>query len=401
MKKLLILFLPFALLWSADYNRYMPPPQTKAPVRQAPMKEITPPVSPMATNDFDITLEADFLWWTSNVTNLSYTTKYEVMTAGNVPAPGTRTTQPTRVSEPDWCWNPGVRVAFGINTNHDGWDLTADWTYYYNSFKNSKSVAEPIPTFLPSASNPMGTELLSTNFSEFSAAHSMASRTSAEGGFQMNQVDLELGRNFYFSRRLTLRPFGGVRGHFSHLDLRSKKTFEGSGASSLIGFAKWNDNQKQKFWSVGIVGGFDSSWNIFKSLGIFGSGGFALCYGPFKNITHFLTHMRSPDRSDVIQETNIRKVHDQVWTYQQIVNLALGIRFDKSWINPNFHETFRVILDLGYELHLYPSYNHLDQATSDNSAFSEGTTISTPITYRPSKGDLSTSGLVFRGRFEF
>lgn len=400
MKKLLIFFLPCALAWSAGYNRYVPPPQkTTAKHAVAPM--VTPPVSPMETNDYDITFEADFLWWTSNVTNLSYATKYEVVPLGNASAPGTSTTQPKRIYDFDWDWAPGVRIAFGINTNYDGWDVAVDWTYFYNSFNDTKNVQSPIPTFLGFETNPIGTELLSNGWSDFSAADSMATSITAEGGVQMNQVDLALGRNFWLSRRITLRPFSGVRAHFSHLDLRSKKTFEGTGGSSLVGFAQWNDNQKQKFWSVGIVGGFDSSWNIFKALSLFGSGGFSLCYGPFTNVTHYLTHIRSPDRTTITHESHIRRTHDQVWTYQQIIDFAIGFRIEKTWINPQFKETFRMMLDIGWEAHLYPSYNHLDQTTSDNSTFNNASSIDAPVTFRPARGNLSLSGFIVKSRFEF
>ena len=378
---------------SAPYNRYLPPSTPTSPHPASPV--ITPSVSPMESNAFDITFEADFLWWTANVTDLSYATRYQVIGSG-----ATTTTQPDKISEFNWDWNPGVRAAVGVNTNYDGWDVAANWTYFYNSFADTKTVSAPIPSML-ALGNPPGTALLSNSWSNFSASNSMATRLTGEGGFQMNQVNLELGRHFLLSQRLSLRPFWGVRGHFSHLDFRSKKSFEGTGGSSISGFAEWNDYQKQDFWAVGVLGGFDSSWNVFRFLYIFGSGGLSLCYGPFKNVTHFTTHIRSPDRADVIHDSRIRRNHDQVWTLQQVLDLALGIRLEQAWISREHREAFRMVLDIGWEMHLYPSYNHLDQGTSESTPITVAPAVDAPISYRPASGDLSLSGFVVRGRFEF
>lgn len=395
---LLLFLLPTTLIWGAEYNRYLPhPPKPVQHSKEEHLPEITPPVSPMGTNNYDVNFEAGFLWWTANVTNLSYATKYAVVDVGSNAAPGTTSIQPERISEFDWEWSPGARTSFGVTTNYDGWDVTADWLYFHNSFNDSQGVHAPIPF----RNQPIGTELLSNAWAPFSAVDSMVTRIVGEGGFQMNQVDLLVGRNFWLSPRLTLRPYGGARGHFSHLDFRSKKTLDGTSMNQEVGFAQWNDYQKQKFWSVGIVGGFDTSWNIYKALNIFGSGGMSLCYGPFKNRTHFRTILRSANRLQIVHETHTRRNHDQVWTLQQIIDLALGIRIQNQWINPKFHETFRLILDIGWEMHLYPSYNHLDQVTSDNATFGPGATINAPMTYRPAKGNLSLSGFILRGRCEF
>jgi hypothetical protein len=400
MKKLLVFFLPLALGWSAEYNRYSPTPPKK-PVQTVTAPVITPPVSPMQTNDYDVILEADFLWWTTTVTDLSYATKYEAIPIGNPSDPAATTMQPKRIYESDWDWSPGVRAAFGFNTNHDGWDVKANWTYFYNTLNNNRKVSSPAATPIAFESNPEGTNLLSNAWSNASTSQSLTTAITTNGAIQMNQVDLEIGRNFWISRHLTLRPYSGVRGHFSHLDFRSKKIFEGTGDSVFVGFADWNDSQKQTFWSVGIVTGLESSWKIYKSLSLFGSGGFSLCYGPFKNKTSFRTLIRSPDQADVLQQTRTRRTHDQIWTIQQIIDLSLGLRIEKTWVNPKFRETFRMIFDFGWETHLYPSYNHLDQTTSDNAEFSQDSSVNTALTSRPSKGNLSLLGLVFRSRFEF
>ncbi|MCB1107662.1 MAG: hypothetical protein KDK76_06175 [Chlamydiia bacterium] len=398
----LLLFLIPTFAWSAPYNRYTPPSPKQVVEETPPPPVITPPVSPMPTNRYDITFEGDFLWWTATVTNLSYATKYEVIPVENVPPQPNSTTQVDKIYEHDWDWSAGVRAALGLNTTHDGWDLTTDWTYFSNSFNAEEKVHSPINTFFTEEANPIGTQLLSNAFSNFSVADSMATKIVAEGGFQMNQIDLELGRNFWISPRLKLRPYGGARAHFSHLDFRSRKTFEGNGNSTLVGFAEWNDRQKQKFWGVGILGGIDTSWNLYKALHIFGAGSFSLAYGPFKNTTTFKTIIRNANRSAILHQGDHKRLHDQIWTMQRTLDLSLGLRLENTWVNPQFQETFRMILDLGWEMHLYPGYNHLDQTASDRSNFSNNSTLSTPMAYYlPCRGNLTLSGLVFRGRFEF
>ncbi|WP_316358339.1 hypothetical protein [Candidatus Neptunichlamydia sp. REUL1] len=77
------------------------------------------------------------------------------------------------------------------------------------------------------------------------------------------------------------------------------------------------------------------------------------------------------------------------WTYQQIIDFAIGSRVEQTWINPQFKETFRMMFDIEWEAHLYPSYNHLNQTTSDNSTFNNASSIDAPAIFRPARGNLS------------
>lgn len=217
----------------------------------------------------------------------------------------------------------------------------------------------------------------------------------------MNQMDLEVGRNFYLNRFLSVRPYGGVRGHLSHLNFRSKRTFEGSDASFQVGYGKWNDHFKQQFWGVGPLVGVESSWKLGKNLAIFGMGGFSFLYGPFDNRTHYKTFTLSPDRTEVYQRTCHKVHHDRIWSLQQVIDLALGIRIENTWAEQSHQEALRMMLDVGWEAHIYPSYADFNQTVGFSGTFGGSSSISSPNTYLPSNGKLTLSGLIVRGRFEF
>ncbi|NRA91019.1 MAG: hypothetical protein HRU43_07855 [Simkaniaceae bacterium] len=399
MKKLLILLVPLASLYAANYNRYLPPPPKQEVQKGPPPATITPAFSPIKGNTYDIALQADVLCLTSSITNLSYATKHEALPSGNALLPNSSNLAPQKAYEFDWGYSPGVRVSFGVNTDFDGWDFALDWTYFSNGFKESKKVPA-VPNGIDLDFPPIGTELLSNSWSDFSSSDSLATSISAKGNVQLNQLNLMTGRKFLLSRRLALRPFGGVRALFSHLDLRSTKGFETAGQAALTNLIVWNDRRKQKVWSVGTVVGVDSSWNIYKSFSLFGSGDIALCYGPYKNHTSLKTHSQS---TAILADshTNSRFNHDQIWTLQQILDLAFGFRYEKTWNNPKFDERFRMVLDFGWESHVYPGYNHIDQATSTQTILDSTSIYNTPTTFRSSNGSLSLAGIVFRGHFQF
>ena len=104
--------------------------------------EITPSIGPLPNNSVDVILDAEFLWWYSNLTDLSYAIK-GVTTPIGTAIPNTLQTSiyvPAKKEELDWGWDPGARVGLGVVTNHDGWDIYSEWTYFYNSLRDSSSV---------------------------------------------------------------------------------------------------------------------------------------------------------------------------------------------------------------------------------------------------------------------
>ncbi|MCB1081943.1 MAG: hypothetical protein KDK63_02225, partial [Chlamydiia bacterium] len=84
---------------------------------------ITPTVGFRNADRPAVIIDAEFLWWYGEISNLSYAIKREVQLTGSETAPTQTAIVPIRKEEFDWEWNPGVRIGLGAITSLDGWDV--------------------------------------------------------------------------------------------------------------------------------------------------------------------------------------------------------------------------------------------------------------------------------------
>src|SRR5262249_13903429 len=89
-----------------------------------------------------------------------------------------------------------------------------------------------------------------------------------------NQLDLDLGREFFVSRWLTLRPHGGVRGDWLRQGIRAE--YKNFSEESLIieRSAIPRSNQvkiryKDRWWGIGLESGIDTQWGLGGGWSIF------------------------------------------------------------------------------------------------------------------------------------
>ena len=249
--------------------------------------------------------------------------------------------------------------------------------------------------------NTPGTEIFTLSWTQDSSYQS-ATHVRSKGSLQLNQVDLELGRHFWISRKLSLRPYGGFRGHFSHLDFRSKgRIFSGPAGNIDFGTLETNSHFRQELWGAGLLAGVSSNWHLIKHVSIFGSGAMSLLYGAYKNHVRYKAFALNRTQTAQAMDLDFPFHHEQVFTLYSIFDLAIGFRFENTWSNSYFNEALRLILDIGWEMHYYPTYNRLDRVTSSSGVIGSSGNTSGTETYLPVDGDLTLMGLVVRGHFEF
>lgn len=112
-------------VFAHSYRTYQSSDQQNAQIQQQEIKgEITPTVGSLPNHDYDIILDAEFLYWYANVTNLDYATKLTSTLSGNATSPTASNIRPTELYFVDTEWDPGCRLGLGVVTNHDGWDLS-------------------------------------------------------------------------------------------------------------------------------------------------------------------------------------------------------------------------------------------------------------------------------------
>lgn len=220
-------------------------------VTTEPRGLITPTVSPKVDKGLDILIDADFLWWKSYVSDFDY-----AQIDGNTLSPKTQ-------------FEPGFKVGTGMDLYHDGWDLYVQYTWLHQGeVSNSGSSTEPgYSTFIiPYAQG--------ADIGVLSAISIMD--TAAWKRSQFNILDGEIGRDFFISKRLTLRPHVGMKA--ASLFEKTTIIYSGDGPVETA-----TVHLKQNLSGIGIRGGVDTVWHIIPSFGFYGDFAFTALWGNFHN----------------------------------------------------------------------------------------------------------------------
>ncbi|MCB1081944.1 MAG: hypothetical protein KDK63_02230 [Chlamydiia bacterium] len=353
--------------------------------------QITPPYSPLSSK-VDFILDLEFLYWYANVTDLDYAIKRETI---RVPGQFNNAIETTAIKKErfDNEWGPGVRAGIGVIGAEDGWDLYAHGLYFDISTSDSKDL-NPITDFLniddPGAQYYSSPWLfLAPNSGSFNNPFGVIAYSHISGSWHLEhyQVDLELGRKFWISQRVTLRPFIGVRGFHSESRLKIH-------ASRPLGFFLEQQDERlkatQKNWGVGLLSGINTSWHITPRWSVYADTGVALTYGRL--------HIHESDRIHQIAEippnpptTTVSitvPLRDSYYKLMPFVDLGTGLRFENTFSD----NKYRLLLSAGWETHFLFDYNELLRGTNQSSE----------TTDLPSaNGNLTLSGFVLRGRFDF
>ncbi|NGX50744.1 MAG: hypothetical protein K1060chlam2_00594 [Chlamydiae bacterium] len=362
------------------------------PLQPQKMGQITPPHGPLPNHNIDVVINAEFLWWYATVGNLPYAYVKEVVVRSTLPM-NEVIFVPDRTKEFDVEWDPGVRVGLGIITNHDGWDLYTDWTYFYNS--DSKSIS--VPPFRQFSNNilvnPPGQLLLNSPWFGGTTASNF-NEIDGKWSLLFHQIDLVLGRKFWISPNLVLRPYGGLRGHLSRLHLHIKGTYDGreNPEGGRIFLQKEKSNWKQKFWAAGLLAGMKTTWHMTKHWSVFGDGDVALIYGCFNLRNRFGSLIIRRDNMggiETLQNFTHTYNNDNFYSIQPVIDLAIGFRWETTFSNCSYRLNF----DAGWENHSWIDFNRLTRFKKTEVIFAQD--------FLPPAGNLSMSGVVVRGRFEF
>jgi hypothetical protein len=172
----------------------------------------------------------------------------------------------------DFNWNYGFRVGAGYDMLHDEWDTIVYWSWFRTDGEHAIPPSSAIYLIQPEFDAAL---LSGITLDSFSSPSSMSARWS----LLYNMFDWELGRSYWVSQHLSLRPFIGVKGGWIHQAIDAKYndlTFFEIFPSTDAGIERLTNH----FWGVGPTGGINTQWR----LAAFGSHFFD-CFGDFSTAT--------------------------------------------------------------------------------------------------------------------
>jgi hypothetical protein len=318
---------------------------------------INPSARPYTKDCFGIGVSADVLLWQANENGLGYVVQ---STPGIAPIGGDQAVENGQILNPDFDWDWGFRIGLDYSMPHDGWDLFAEWTHFTTTANDSTT--PPLGgTLFPVWQSPESTTFISEELTQ----------ASERWRLRLNVIDLELGREFFVSKWLTLRPHMGLRNAW----VRQRYHVDYTAAAVVT---QDHIKMRNRFWGIGLRGGMDSQWGLGCGWSLYGNLAIALLRGNFR-----------VDQTEVVEPSDLSTpiFKDRLQLTRATTDLEFGIRWDQVFMC----EAFRMMLQVGWEHHMFFGQNQLKNFMDDtfNGKFSQ------------MNGDLAVHGWSAELRFDF
>ena len=149
-------------------------------------------------------------------------------------------------------WDFGFRVGAGHNLEYDGWDTQLYWTWFRTETEQSQHV--------PTSDSVLVIAEIMPEFFAGDLSSNSAQSAKIRWSIRFNMFDWELGRSYWISKGLLLRPFIGLKGGWIHQSIHVQY------GNLIIANAHTNnsarENAKNNFWGLGPVGGLNTKWKL-------------------------------------------------------------------------------------------------------------------------------------------
>ena len=287
-------------------------------------------------------VSADFIYWTVRQDGQFY----------SVSGVGTNTNKGS-VHELDWRWQPGFKVALGLNLPHDDWDLLAEYTWIYSKASGRTQQDAATSTL--------------TSYWAVNGAVAFLQNARASWGNHFNNIDLELGKNTQLSPYFNLRLHAGLKGSWINQNYNVRYTTITGDLQHL--------KQDHDFWGVGPRAGIDTTWYFVKHFSFFGDLAVSLLWSQF-----------NLDRKETVTTAGVFTVVFNTGvsphTFEPVIELFAGFRWDTGLgDNDKYHCT----IEAGWENQIWILQNQYIKRMPETDH----------------AGNLVLQGLTVKAKFEF
>jgi hypothetical protein len=287
-------------------------------------REITPNAGPRVAHGADVFITADFIWWNASQEGISYAATGFVTDDGTDPFASASKGKYDYVGSD---WAPGFKVGLGLKLSHDGWDLYSQYTWLHASDSSSLSRENGVAytgSLLPFEDGPtVG-----------------GNKVKADWDLHFNVIDLELGRNFYLSQFLTMRPFIGFKATWQDQDLKvttesNQFEIDGNGQQpSTPVTGPFVHKNATDVWGIGVRGGLNVSWYMSKNWSFYGDLAWTTMWTDYDTLTRSDTLYDSTTGNS---KTYFNVSNDDLYAVKYIGEMELGLRWEMWFYDDNYH----------------------------------------------------------------
>ncbi len=362
-----------------------------------------PPVCPKGCNG-DVFFTVAGLYWSAHQDGMEYAIDND-------------TTQPTTINvtnnevfnqlagaeykHPGSHWDWGFKLGLGYCSPCDGWDVNLLWTWYRGRNHNEID-ADPTDN---SAVLPLWTD-----FASAVGGVLFATDSDMKWKLKLNLIDLELGRDYWVSRYLSIRPFVGLR--YASIRQHTQISYNGGSFGVIPNTTlpppidlqlAFNDlvDMKNNYRGAGLRAGLDSEWNFGCGWALYGNLAASIIYGKF-TVDH--DEIISLASQSPHSEFSVVDADESFRASRAILDMALGVQWSTMFCSCKYGLTAM----LGWEQHLFFDQNQLWRvsrvgATPSGSLFSDlvQLNLTGDNVIQQRRGSLDTSGWTLAFKFDF
>lgn len=353
-------------------------------------RNVNPPAACMNPCVNDIFVTGAFLWWLTdeNDFSLGFNQKTPYVTpTSTVIGLGAN----GNIINFDYQWDPGFRVGLGWQSHSaEGWDIVLDWTWYLNKTTQTESAVNTTPS---SPSVNAGQGIVPFWGSSFLAANPFYGNMKADYRLHYNMIDLELGRDFFVSCALSLRPFLSVEGGWIHREWNVLYTDFLAPVSLGSFLASDSYSTKSNYWGVGPRAGLGGNWWLGAGFKLFGNLSGSLLSGRITKNTASLT---DSSFTGGVTSTDIQTwTNDPLFRVVPHLQAAVGAAYDICFSC----EQYRFSISAGWEVNEF--WNVSKVIFTDTNTSANGSGVTTPFNRANRSNNIALSGLTAEARFDF
>lgn len=354
---------------------------------------ITPPARPTQKCDFGAYITVDPLFLKPQENGLEFVAKTQNNGQINIPnfALQNFISGKTSLKSPQFQWDWGFRLGLGLNLPHDGWEVFASWTRFFSDAH--KHVTAAPNTFLtPMLLNAQGADnelanppIITPGFTN----QGLLTEARSHWRLHLNEVDLELAREFFVSKWLILKPHTGLK--TAWIRQKSNNVFENflNISDFFPTITGVSQSMSCNYWGIGLMGGLDTQWGLACGWSFFANFAASILYGYFQvaaseSDTGF--YLFPPDTIPFAND--LFNAHDFYHVNRFITDFIAGISYDYMFCDERYHLGFQA----GWELHIFFGQNQF---------FKFYGAPAFPAEMIANQGDLTLQGLSAQVRFDF
>jgi hypothetical protein len=263
-------------------------------------------------------------------------------------------TEAGNIYTPEFNAQSGFKVCLGANVDHDGWNISAEYTWFYN--------------------NPgMRTNNLPTDAGDIFAKFQLNSDLQITGlqsmyKNQFNRIDAVLDRAFYAGHYLSLTPFIGLLGTWDMQYLNFD--VETTGGPTITYTANTQSTRSnQSWWGIGPYAGINSSYFFTNEWAIFLNSGLSMLLANHKTSQKQYDYDLSNNIAAYMYNTNAN-----INGVEPMLEGALGLSWDSYW------PEWAVHVKVSWELQTYFAHSRFDTNVLENYSM-QGLTIDLGVSF--------------------